>query len=71
MALKTRVRLAVMETTVNIDKVEQDGPDGVLVTFSDGTITGYVVEELLRIRPAREHLRDYQRRAASPPPQAA
>jgi hypothetical protein len=33
---------------------EKDGEDGVLVKFSDGTITGYVVEELLRLRPVRE-----------------
>ena len=32
---------------IEIVKVEQEGPDGVLVTFSDGTIAGYVVEELL------------------------
>jgi len=40
--------------TIEIVKVEQDGRDGVLVTFSDETITGYVVEELLELRPVRE-----------------
>jgi len=40
--------------TIEIVKVEQEGPDGVLVTFSDGTIAGYVVEELLNLRPVRE-----------------
>jgi|HubBroStandDraft_5_1064220.scaffolds.fasta_scaffold676160_1 hypothetical protein len=39
---------------IEIVKVEQEGPDGVLVTFSDGTIAGYVVEELLDLRPVRE-----------------
>ena len=39
---------------VRIISVEQDGDDGVLVHFSDGTIAGYVVEELLKLRPARE-----------------
>ncbi|MGA3047887.1 MAG: hypothetical protein ABSD67_14750 [Terracidiphilus sp.] len=27
-----------------------------IVTFSDGTIAGYVVEELLELRPQREHI---------------
>ena len=34
--------------------VELDGKDGVFVTFSDGTSAGYVVEELLELRPKRE-----------------
>lgn len=37
---------------------EKDGEDGVLVRFSDGTITGYVVEELLRLRPIREEFEE-------------
>jgi hypothetical protein len=28
--------------------------DGMIVTLSDGTVTGYVVEELLELRPHRE-----------------
>jgi hypothetical protein len=39
---------------IHIVKVEQEGEDGVLITFSDGTIGGYVVEELLELRPSRE-----------------
>jgi hypothetical protein len=39
---------------VRIVKVEQDGSDGILVTFSDGTVAGYVVEELIELRPIRE-----------------
>lgn len=35
-------------------KVEMDGNDGLIVTFSDGTTAGYVVEELLYLRPHRE-----------------
>ena len=31
-----------------------DGDDGLIVTFSDGTSTGYVAEELLELRPCRE-----------------
>lgn len=40
--------------TIAIIKVERDGTDGVIVTFSDGTLAGYVVEELLELRPNRE-----------------
>ncbi len=46
---------------IRIVKVEQDGEDGLLVTFSDETIAGYVVEELLELRPVvkkRARLRD-------------
>lgn len=43
-----------MAPEIRILKVEQDGEDGLLVTFSDGTIGGYVVEELLELRPIRE-----------------
>jgi hypothetical protein len=39
---------------LEILSAEKDGKDGVLVRFSDGTIAGYVVEELLRLRPVRE-----------------
>ena len=39
---------------LRIMSVEQDGNEGVCVRFSDGTIAGYVVEELLELRPARE-----------------
>jgi hypothetical protein len=28
--------------------------DGLIVTLSDGTVTGFVVEELLELRPHRE-----------------
>jgi hypothetical protein len=42
---------------VQIVKVEKDGPDGILVTFSDGTIAGYVAEELIELRPIRERVK--------------
>jgi hypothetical protein len=41
-----------------IVKVEMDGEDGIIVTFSDGTIGGYVIEELLMLRPARERVEE-------------
>ena len=34
--------------------MERDGEDGLVVTFSDGTTAGYVIEELLELRPFRE-----------------
>lgn len=42
-----------MLNSVRILTVEQDSDEGVFVTFSDGTTAGYVVEELLRLRPKR------------------
>jgi hypothetical protein len=39
---------------IKIIKVEQEGDDGVLVTYSDGTIAGYVVEELLALGSMRD-----------------
>jgi hypothetical protein len=42
-----------MTNTIAILAVEQES-DGVVVTFSDGTTAGYVVEELLELRPHRE-----------------
>ena len=47
-----------MGDLVYIVKVENDDGDGVIVTFSDGTIGGYVVEELLTLRPLRERVED-------------
>jgi len=34
--------------------VELEDEDGLVVTFSDGTTAGYVIEELLELRPFRE-----------------
>jgi hypothetical protein len=43
-----------MTNSVQILTAERDGKDGVFVSFSDGTSAGYVVEELLELRPKRE-----------------
>ncbi len=43
-----------MESSIRILKLEKDGHDGVVVTFSDGTWGAYVVEELLELLPHRE-----------------
>jgi len=37
--------------------VELDGKDGLMVSFSDGTTGGYVIEELLELRPVRERVK--------------
>ncbi len=47
-----------MDGTIQILSVEQDGNDGLIVSFSDGTTAGYVVEELLDLRPYREPTKD-------------
>jgi hypothetical protein len=39
---------------IHIVSVQQDQKDGIFVTFSDGTWAGYVVEELLELRPMRD-----------------
>jgi hypothetical protein len=44
-----------MDDKVGIAEVILDRPDGIMVTFSDGTTAGYVAEELLELRPSREH----------------
>jgi len=46
--------VCAMVQQIQILDIEKDGEDGILVKFSDGTITGYVAEELLRLRPVRE-----------------
>ena len=55
-----RDRLTAMVKKIHVVRVEQGGEDGVVVTFSDGTVAGYVVEELLSLRPIRETLEESQ-----------
>jgi hypothetical protein len=47
-----------MSEEIKILHIEQDGGDGLIVTFSDGTTAGYVVEELLELRPYRESVKE-------------
>ncbi|MDP9050800.1 MAG: hypothetical protein M3O31_08775 [Acidobacteriota bacterium] len=42
-----------MRNSIQILTVGPDD-DGLVITFSDGTTAGYVVEELLELRPHRE-----------------
>jgi len=46
-----------MAEEIGIVSVEQDGEEGLIVRFTDGTEAAYVVEELLELRPHREKLR--------------
>ena len=45
-----------MNGEIHLLAVELDGHDGLVVTFSDGTTGGYVIEELLELRPVRERV---------------
>ena len=43
---------------IQMVEVHKDGVVGILVSFSDGTGAGYVVEGLLALRPEREKIMD-------------
>ena len=43
-----------MSDEIRITSVEQDGEDGLIVTFSDRTTGAYAVEELLSLQSMRE-----------------
>ena len=47
-------KVRFMRKRIMIMTAERDGDDGLIVTFPDGTTAGYVVEELLVLRPRRE-----------------
>lgn len=55
-ALPTIRIVACMTDEIQMLAVELDGKDGLIVTFSDGTTGGYVIEELLKLRPVRERV---------------
>jgi hypothetical protein len=46
-----------MNSEIHLLAVELDGRDGLILTFSDGTTGGYVIEELLELRPVRERVK--------------
>jgi hypothetical protein len=48
----------MMGEDTHILKVEKDGEDGLIVTFSDSTFDGYLVEELIELRPCRESVEE-------------
>jgi hypothetical protein len=68
LSLKVSARLNAKVPTISVLKVEADHPDGILVTFSDGTFAGYVVEELLLLRPIREDAGDLRGYTSPPKP---
>jgi len=43
-----------MLNSIRILTAEPDGEDGLIINFSDGTTAGYVIEELVDLRPRRE-----------------
>jgi hypothetical protein len=60
-------KIPVMDDhAIRILTVEPDA-DGMVVTFSDGTTAGYLVEELLDLRPQRLHTAEF----TEPPPNPA
>ena len=54
-----------MNDGIQLLAVELDGDDGVVVTFSDGTTGGYVVEELIELT-ARSRTTQKRRRIKCP-----
>ena len=54
-------RNMAVDENIKILSVKQDGGDGLIVTFSDGTVGAYVVEELLELRPHREPKKSLQK----------
>ncbi len=68
LAVWLRSILLTMASDIGIISVERDGGDGLIVTFSDGTIGAYVVEELLELRPCRESADDLDRSPVNGPP---
>ena len=55
-----------MTSKTQILGTEKDGTDGLIVTFTDGTVGAYVAEELLELRPVREQV---EKPKCQPPPQ--
>jgi hypothetical protein len=48
-----------MGDSIRILTVDRDD-DGLVITFSDGTTAGYLVDELLDLRPHRLHTADFR-----------
>jgi hypothetical protein len=56
-----------MTSKTQILSTEKDGTDGLIVTFTDGTIGAYVAEELLELRPVREQVSELDEHALPVP----
>ena len=46
--------MSALKAPITILRVEQEEDYGITVTFSDGTVARYPVEELLELRPHRD-----------------
>jgi hypothetical protein len=46
--------LPLMDEKIKIVGIEQDGDEGLIVMFSDGTTAAFLAEELIELRPQRE-----------------
>jgi len=55
---RLRNTVSPMDDEIRLISVEMDGDDGLIATFSDGTTGGYLVQELLQLRPCRERVRE-------------
>ena len=65
LAVELGVSMHSVSSKIGILRAEVDGEDGVIVTFSDGTIGAYVAEELLELRPIRERVDEQDERGSS------
>ena len=52
-----------MVDPITILTAEIEDPDGLILTFSDGTTAAFLVEEMLELRPYRESMEDAQETA--------
>lgn len=53
-AVRGRNNLEPMVNPITILAVQKEDPDGLILTFSDGTTAAYLVDEMLELRPHRE-----------------
>jgi hypothetical protein len=58
--MRSRRFVMANDKDIGILSVEKDGEDGLIVTFSDGTISGYLAQELLELRPNREPVEEWK-----------
>jgi hypothetical protein len=50
----TKRSVLPMDGKIRVLTFKIEDPDGMIITFSDGTTAAYLVEELLKLRPHRE-----------------
>lgn len=52
----SHVEVMNVSNTIEIEEVEQVAGYGLVVSFTDGTLARYTIEELIELRPYREQL---------------